>query len=86
VGSCTDVRIALGAVAPTPIYAKGAEVVLKGKKLDMEIIQKAAETASEDAKPIGDIRASAGYRKKMVAVLVRRALEESAGRCGIWQK
>jgi CO/xanthine dehydrogenase FAD-binding subunit len=85
-GICTDVRIALGAVAPTPIYAKGAVVVLKGKKLDMEIIQKAAEAASEEANPIDDIRASAGYRKKMAAVLVRRALEESAGRCGIWQK
>jgi carbon-monoxide dehydrogenase medium subunit len=83
---CKEAHIALGAVAPTPVYAKGAERVLQGKKIDLDLIQKAAEAASEEAKPIDDIRASAGYRKKMVAVLVRRALEESAGRCGVWEK
>jgi carbon-monoxide dehydrogenase medium subunit len=83
---CKEVRIALGAVAPTPVYAEGAERLLQGKKINLDLIQKAAEAASEEAKPIDDIRASAGYRKKMVAVLVRRALEESAGRCGIWEK
>jgi len=83
---CEDVRIALGAVAPTPIYAKGAEMLLKGKKLDGEVIQRAAEAASKEAKPIDDIRASAEYRKKMVAVLVRRALEQSAGRCRTWEQ
>jgi carbon-monoxide dehydrogenase medium subunit len=45
------------------------------------VIQKAAEQAAEEAKPISDIRASASYRKRMVAVLVRRSLEISAGRC-----
>jgi carbon-monoxide dehydrogenase medium subunit len=83
---CKEAHIALGAVAPTPVYAKGAEKLLQGKKIDLDLIQKAAEAASEEAKPIDDIRASAGYRKKMVAVLVRRALEESAGRCGVWEK
>jgi len=83
---CKEVRIALGAVAPTPIYAKRAEGLLQGKKIDLDLIQKAAEAASEEAKPIDDIRASAGYRKRMVVVLVRRALEESAGRCGVWEK
>jgi carbon-monoxide dehydrogenase medium subunit len=57
-----------------------------GKKIERDLIQKAADAASEEAKPIDDIRASAGYRKRMVAVLVRRALEESARRCGLWEK
>jgi len=83
--SCQDVRIALGAVAKTPIYARKAEKLLIGEKPDMELIQKAAEAAAEESKPIDDIRASAEYRKRMVAVLVKRALEVSARRCGIWQ-
>lgn len=83
---CEVARIALGAVAKTPIYAKKAEELLTRKKLDEKLIQKAAETAAEEAKPIDDLRASAGYRKRMVWVLVKRALEVSVRRCGTWQK
>lgn len=83
---CEDARIALGAVAKTPIYATEAQKLLNGKRLDEGLIQKAAEAASEESEPIDDIRASAGYRRKMVTVLVKRSLELSARRCGIWQK
>ncbi|MFC1903011.1 FAD binding domain-containing protein [Chloroflexota bacterium] len=83
---CEDARIALGAVAKTPVYAKKAERLLVGNKMDEELIQRAAEAASEEAEPIDDVRASAAYRKRMVAVLVRRALEVSLRRCGAWQK
>jgi len=79
---CGAAAIALGAVAPIPLRAKKAESVLAGAKLSQEIIQKAAATAAEEAKPIDDVRATAAYRKKMVAVLVRRSLENSMGRCG----
>lgn len=82
---CEDVRIALGAIANTPIYAKKAEKLLIGKKIDTEHIESAAEAAAEESKPIDDIRATAWYRKRMVAILVRRALEDSARRCGTWQ-
>ena len=82
---CRDARIALGAVASTPIRAPKAEVPFKGQQVDAELIRKSAETASEQAKPIDDIRASAGYRKKMVAVLVKRALEDCAMKCELWQ-
>ena len=82
--SCEDARIALGAVASTPIYAEKAEKLLIDKEIDKDLIQSAAETAAEESKPISDIRATALYRKRMVAVLVRRALEDSARRCGIW--
>lgn len=83
---CEDARIALGAVAKTSIYAKKAERLLIGEKVDMELIQRAAEVAAKESKPIDDVRASAGYRRRMVAVLVKRALEVSARRCATWQK
>jgi len=76
-GLIQDVRIALGAVAPTPMRAKRAEDVLKGEKLRAETVTKAAEIASEDSKPIDDHRASAEYRRTMVEVLVKRAINNS---------
>ncbi len=76
-GACRDIRIALEAVAPTPIRAKKAEAVLKGQTLDDNLIGKAAQTAAEESKPIDDHRASAEYRREMVEVLVRRAIKQS---------
>jgi carbon-monoxide dehydrogenase medium subunit len=79
---CEAAGIALGAVAPIPFRAKRAESVLAGTMLSKKIIQKAAAMAAEEAKPIDDVRATSAYRKKMVAVLVRRSLENSMRRCG----
>ncbi len=81
-GRCEDPRIALGAVAPIPFRAKKAESVLAGAELNDEIIQKAAMKATEEARPIDDIRATAAYRRKMVCVLVRRTIKKSIQRCG----
>lgn len=78
-GLCKDIRIALGAVAPTPIRAKQAEEIAKGKQFDDSLIQKTAEAAAAEAKPISDHRASAEYRKDMVEVLVRRAIKQATG-------
>lgn len=76
-GIVKDVRIALGAVAPTVIRASAAEEFLIGKPVNQENIQKAAEIAAEGTRPIDDLRASLKYRQKMVGVLVRRALEQT---------
>ena len=81
-GRCEAARIALGAVAPVALRARKAESVLVGANLNGEVIQKAAATAAEEARPIDDIRATAAYRKKMVGVLARRSLENSLQRCG----
>lgn len=78
-GICWDIRIALGAVAPTPIRAKKAEAVLKGQKLDDKLIKKAARTAAGESRPIDDHRASAEYRRDMVEVLVKRAIKQAIG-------
>ena len=71
-----DIKIALGAVAPTPMRALKAERLLLGNKIESTTIQEAAQIASEEARPISDVRASAWYRKEMVKVLLRRSLEE----------
>jgi aerobic carbon-monoxide dehydrogenase medium subunit len=77
---CKDVKICLGAVAPTPIRALQAEAILKNQKLNSSILEKAAQAAMAESKPISNVRGSAGYRKDMVRVLTRRALEEARRR------
>jgi len=72
-----DIRIALGAVAPTPVRAQPAEDVLKGKNPDKDAIEEAAERAVASVSPIDDVRSSASYRREMVRVLTRRAIEEA---------
>ena len=72
--NCEDVRIVLGAVAPTPVRAKRAEEVLRGKELTEERIREAARVAVTEAAPIDDVRGSAWYRREMVEVLTRRQL------------
>lgn len=74
-----DIRIVLGAVAPTPMRAHKAEEIIKGKVIQEELIEKAAQTAAEEAKPISDVRGSANYRKEMVKVLAKRAMEQVSG-------
>jgi carbon-monoxide dehydrogenase medium subunit len=77
--NCSDVRIALGAVAPTPIRAKKAERILRHQKITADLIQTCAEAAVKETKPISDIRASADYRKKMVHFLVKKMVSNLAG-------
>ena len=77
---CTDVRIALGVAAPTPMRALKAEALLRGKKLSDELLEEAANTASQEAQPRDSIRGEAWYRKDMVRVLVKRMAMKSIER------
>jgi carbon-monoxide dehydrogenase medium subunit len=79
-GVCQDVRIALGAVAPTPMRAKQAEAVLRGKKITDNLLKEAGEVASTGAEPISDIYGSEGYRRELVRVLVARVGKEALAR------
>ena len=72
-----DAKIVLGAVAPTPIRARKAEDIVKGKPISDELIEKAAQVAAEEAKPISDVRGSASYRKEMVKVLTKQAVRQA---------
>lgn len=73
----SSVKIALGAVAPTAIRAKAAEATLRGKKLSDSLLRNAAQAAAEASQPIDDVRSSAEYRRKIVAVLVMRAVKQA---------
>ncbi|OLB98987.1 MAG: hypothetical protein AUH30_06250 [Candidatus Rokubacteria bacterium 13_1_40CM_68_15] len=73
-GVCAKARIALAAVAPTPIRATAAEQALEGRPLTAEQIGRAATLAVEAARPISDQRGSADFRRHLVAVLTRRTL------------
>jgi carbon-monoxide dehydrogenase medium subunit len=79
-GVCQDVRIALGASAPTSMRAKQAEAVVKGKKITDNLLKEAGEIASTEAEPIFDIYASAEYRRELVKVLVSRVGKEALAR------
>ncbi len=77
-GRFTGVRVAFGAVAPTPVRAPNTEAVLEGRALDEAAIDAAAYAAREEVKPISDVRASAWYRKELVHNMTRRMLEDVA--------
>ncbi len=74
---CLSARLALGAVAPRPMRALGAEALLEGNQLTNDVISQAAAAAAAESRPISDLRASAQYRREMVEVLTRRVLHEA---------
>jgi len=76
-GPCSEARIALGAVAPTPVRAYTAEDILRGQDLGSELIEAAANSARDGVRPIDDIRGSADHRKEMVGLLTRRTLAQA---------
>ena len=74
-----EIRIALGAVAPTPIRAFKTEELLKGKTIDESLLEKAGESALTEVSPISDVRSSQEYREEIIKVLVRRAVLQAKG-------
>ena len=76
-GELVHVRIALGAVSPTPVRALNAEEILTGEIPDDRLLAKAGEAAAAEARPIDDLRASAEYRRHLVNVLTQRALRQA---------
>ena len=79
-------RIALGAVAPTVMRAPKAEAYLDGRKISADAMAEAGRIAATEAKPISDFRASADYRRDLVAVLVKRALANARARATAKEK
>jgi len=76
-----EVRIALGAVAPTPIRASKTETLLKGKRIDELLLEQAGESALAEVSPISDIRSSKEYREEIIKVLVKRAILQGKKGC-----
>ena len=77
-GKVAGARIALGGVGDRPVRACGAEELLRGERASPRALAAAAEAAARGVDPIGDIHGSAEYRRDLVRVLTRRALEQAA--------
>ena len=76
-------RLALAAVAPTPLFVPEAGEFLTGKSVSTEAIQQAALIAQAAARPISDLRGTAEQRKQLSAVLARRTLEKAVERARV---
>jgi carbon-monoxide dehydrogenase medium subunit len=72
---CLKTRIALGSVAPVPMRFFEAEALLEGAAPSRELLTGAQQLAAKSVSPITDIRSTADYRRHLVGVLVKRALE-----------
>jgi CO/xanthine dehydrogenase FAD-binding subunit len=69
---CTNARIGLAGVASTPVRAKKAEEVLKGKKITEALIAEAAEVAKTEINPVSGIEGSADYKRELAGTLLKR--------------
>jgi aerobic carbon-monoxide dehydrogenase medium subunit len=79
-GSVSKVRIALAAVGPTPIRSQRAERFLLGKEPSASVIEQTSKAAVEDSHPSADLRGSEAYKRAMVELFTRRALERAVER------
>lgn len=73
-GRCAEARVALGAVAPTPVRVPAAEALLAGRPLDRAAVAAAVRAARAHAAPISDLRGSADHRRELVEALCARAI------------
>lgn len=73
-------RVALGAVAPTPLYVAQIGELLAGQEVSDDAVEQAGRMASEAATPISDIRGNVEQRKHLAGVLTRRALHSAIER------
>jgi carbon-monoxide dehydrogenase medium subunit len=82
-GRCSDARIVLFGVGPTPLRARKAEQVVAGEALGESVLAEAGRIADEEIdEPLSDVHASSEYRRALAQVLTRRGLAEAAGRAG----
>jgi xanthine dehydrogenase FAD-binding subunit len=77
-GTLRDVRLALGAVAPTPLRARKTEAVLEGKTIDDGLIESAVDSLDKEIAPIDDHRGSAWYRRRLARAYLTQELQNAA--------
>lgn len=74
---CSDVKIALASVGPTPMRAKKAEALMIGEQINEKLIEQVGKTVSEESRPIDDLRAYADYRRERVGILAKEAIKQA---------
>ena len=70
--TCSEARVGLGVLAPTPMRALNAEEILKGRKIDDVLLERAGKAAAWECKARDSVRGEAWYRRAMVETLVKR--------------
>jgi carbon-monoxide dehydrogenase medium subunit len=75
-GTCRDLRVVAGAVADRPRLLRDACDLARGRRLDLEVAKSIARAYAEGVETLSDVRGSADYRRRVLGVVVRRALEE----------
>lgn len=75
----TDVRVALGSVAPTPIRVGAAELVLERSRPTPETADEAAQALAAAIEPIDDVRSTADYRRMVAARVLHRIVRDAGG-------
>ena len=78
-GGWSDVRVALGSVAATPIRAAATEAILEGSRPSPEVADRAAEALAAELEPIDDVRSTATYRRTVAARILHRILRDAGG-------
>jgi carbon-monoxide dehydrogenase medium subunit len=78
-GVCVELRLVVGAVSPKPVRLQSGESMARGERLTSEVIERIAHDAGRNVDPIDDLRGSADYKRHLVHVLTRRALNTLAG-------
>ncbi len=76
-GVCRKAKFVLDAITASPVEVTAAERIFDGRKIDNKLIDQAAEEAFKAAHPVDNLSVNAGYRRKMVRVLTRRAVRQA---------
>jgi len=77
---CDDIRIVMGSVNPFPFRVNRAEEAIRGQKITDALIEKAAQTVSEDIEPTADLNGTEEFKRDITRVLVQRAIKEAVAR------
>jgi 4-hydroxybenzoyl-CoA reductase subunit beta len=83
IGVCRRCRVVLGAVAAAPFEVASVAAVLQGEKIKDDLIEQAARVAFDTAHPLDNLNINASYRRRMVKVLVRQAIEKCLKLAGV---
>ena len=74
-GTLGDVRVALGAAMERAVRLHSVEAQLEGERPSAELVRRAGDSAAQEVRPLGDLRGSAEYKREMVRVHARRAID-----------